>query len=412
MSGKIMAINAGSSSLKFQLFSMLNGQTGQGEERVLCQGLIERIGMDDAVFNLRAGEVKWRETLPIADCRQGAEHLLRALIEHNIIDSLDEIIGVGHRVAHGGEAFADSVLITPEVLDKIEQLGVLAPLHNPVNALGIRVFQHALPHACAVAVFDTAFHQTLSQSAYLYPLPWRYYEELGIRRYGFHGTSHKYVSAVCAERMGRPLAELRIISCHLGNGSSLCAIGNGRSVNTSMGFTPQAGIMMGTRSGDIDPSILPFIQQTEGKSAAEINQLINNQSGLLGLSGISHDYRDVEQAASNGNTRAQVALELFAERIRAVIGSYIVQLGGIDALIFTGGIGENARNARQQICRDLAFLGIELDEEKNLKNQFFIQKEPGPVQIAIVNTNEELMIARDVMRVAQPLPVQPALAIQ
>lgn len=412
MSGKIMAINAGSSSLKFQLFSMLNGQTGLREERVLCQGLIERIGMDDAVFNLRAGDVKWRETLPIADCRQGAEHLLRALIEHNIIDSLDEISGVGHRVAHGGEAFADSVLITPEVLDKIEQLGVLAPLHNPVNALGIRVFQHALPDASAVAVFDTAFHQTLSQTAYLYPLPWRYYQELGIRRYGFHGTSHKYVSAVCAERMGRPLAELRIISCHLGNGSSLCAIGNGRSVNTSMGFTPQAGIMMGTRSGDIDPSILPFIQQTEGKSAAEINHLINNQSGLLGVSGISHDYRDVEQAASDGDTRAQVALELFAERIRAVIGSYIVQLGGIDALIFTGGIGENARNARQQICRDLAFLGIELDEDKNLKNQFFIQKDKGPVQIAIVNTNEELMIARDVMRVAQPLPVQPALAIQ
>ncbi|CFQ30140.1 acetate/propionate family kinase [Yersinia bercovieri] len=409
MSGKIMAINAGSSSLKFQLFSMLNGQT---EERVLCQGLIERIGMDDAVFNLRAGEVKWRETLPIADCRQGAEHLLRALIEHNIIDSLDEIIGVGHRVAHGGETFADSVLITPEVLDKIEQLGALAPLHNPVNALGIRVFQHALPHACAVAVFDTAFHQTLSQSAYLYPLPWRYYEELGIRRYGFHGTSHKYVSAVCAERIGRPLAELRIISCHLGNGSSLCAIGNGRSVNTSMGFTPQAGIMMGTRSGDIDPSILPFIQQREGKSAAEINYLINNQSGLLGLSGISHDYRDVEQAANNGDSRAQVALELFAERIRAVIGSYIVQLGGIDALIFTGGIGENARNARQQICRDLAFLGIELDEEKNIKNQCFIQKDSGQVQIVIINTNEELMIARDVMRVAQPLPLQPALAIQ
>lgn len=412
MSGKIMAINAGSSSLKFQLFSMRNAQSGHGEEQVLCQGLIERIGMDDAVFTLRAGDVKWRETLPIADCRQGAEHLLRALIEHNIIDSLDEIIGVGHRVAHGGETFADSVLITPDVLDKIEQLGLLAPLHNPVNALGIRVFQHALPDARAVAVFDTAFHQTLSQTAYLYPLPWRYYEELGIRRYGFHGTSHKYVSAVCAERMGRPLAELRIVSCHLGNGSSLCAIGHGRSVNTSMGFTPQAGIMMGTRSGDIDPSILPFIQQTEGKSAAEINHLINNQSGLLGISGISHDYRDVEQAASQGDSRAQVALELFAERIRAVIGSYIVQLGGIDALIFTGGIGENARNARQRICRDLAFLGIELDDDKNQKNQFFIQKDSGPVQIAIINTNEELMIARDVMRVAQPLPLQPALALQ
>ncbi|HDY4891561.1 TPA: acetate/propionate family kinase [Yersinia enterocolitica] len=412
MSGKIMAINAGSSSLKFQLFSMQNEQTGQHHEQVLCQGLIERIGMDDAIFNLRVGDVQWRETLPIADCRQGAEHLLRALIEHNIIDSLDEIIGVGHRVAHGGETFADSVLITPQILDKIEQLGTLAPLHNPVNALGIRVFQLALPHASAVAVFDTAFHQTLSQTSYLYPLPWRYYEELGIRRYGFHGTSHKYVSAVCAERMGQPLAALRIVSCHLGNGSSICAIGHGKSVNTSMGFTPQAGVMMGTRSGDIDPSILPFIQQTEGKSAVEINHLINNQSGLLGISGISHDYRDVEQAADNGNRRAALALELFAERIRAVIGSYIVQLGGIDALIFTGGIGENSRSARQQICRELAFLGIELDQEKNMRNQFFIQQDAAPVQIAIVNTNEELMIARDVLRVALNLPVQPALATQ
>lgn len=405
MPGKIMAINAGSSSLKFQLFSMINEQTGQQDEQVLCQGLIERIGMDDAIFNLRVGDVKWRETLPIADCRQGAEYLLKALIKHNVIESLDEIGGVGHRVAHGGEAFADSVLITPQVLDKIEQLSTLAPLHNPVNALGIRVFQQALPHAYSVAVFDTAFHQTLSQTSYLYALPWRYYEELGIRRYGFHGTSHKYVSTVCAERMGRPLESLRIVSCHLGNGSSICAIGNGRSVNTSMGFTPQAGVMMGTRSGDIDPSILPFIQQTEGKSSAEVNHLINNQSGLLGISGISHDYRDVEQAAHDGNPRAEVALALFAERIRAVIGSYIVQLGGIDALIFTGGIGENARNARQQICRDLAFLGIEVDEDKNLKNQAFIQQDHAPVHIAIVNTNEELMIARDVLRVALNQPI-------
>ncbi|MHA7847340.1 acetate/propionate family kinase [Serratia sp. D1N4] len=401
MSGKIMAINAGSSSLKFQLFS-------QPGEQVICQGLIERIGMQDAVVTLRAGEQKWRNTLPIMDCHQAALHLLNALIEHQIIDSLTEICGVGHRVAHGGEAFCDSVVITPEVLDKIEQLGALAPLHNPVNAQAIRVFQLALPHARSVAVFDTAFHQTLSDIHYLYPLPWRYYAELGIRRYGFHGTSHKYVSTVCAQRLGRPLEQLRIISCHLGNGSSICAIRDGRSVNTSMGFTPQAGVMMGTRSGDIDPSILPFIQQAEGKNAQEINLLINNQSGLLGVSGVSHDYRDVEQAAATGNPRAQLALKLFAERIRAVIGSYIVQLGGIDALIFTGGIGENARNARQQICHQLGFLGIELDEEKNNANQPFIQRENAPVQIAIVNTNEELMIARDVVRVAlnnpQPQP--------
>ncbi|MFC0228396.1 acetate/propionate family kinase [Serratia aquatilis] len=401
MSGKIMAINAGSSSLKFQLFA-------QPDERVICQGLIERIGMQDAVFTLRAGEQKWQQTLPIKDCREAALHLLNALVAHRILGSLAEICGVGHRVAHGGEAFSDSVVITQQVLEKIEQLGALAPLHNPVNAQAIRVFQQALPDAQAVAVFDTAFHQTLSDVHYLYPLPWRYYADLGIRRYGFHGTSHKYVSSLCAQRLGRPLESLRMISCHLGNGSSICAIHQGRSVNTSMGFTPQAGLMMGTRSGDIDPSILPYIQQTEGKSAQEINQLINNQSGLLGVSGISHDYRDVEQAAASGNPQAQLALKLFAERIRAVIGSYIVQLGGIDVLIFTGGIGENARNARQQICHQLGFLGIELDEEKNNTNQPFIQRAGSAVQIAVVNTNEELMIARDVVRVAlndpQPQP--------
>lgn len=402
MSGKIMAINAGSSSLKFQLFS-------HPGEQVLCQGLIERIGRQDALFTLRAGQQTWRETLPIKDCREAALHLLNALIAHRVLASLDEINGVGHRVAHGGETFCDSALITPEVLEKIEQLGALAPLHNPVNALAIRVFQQALPHAKAVAVFDTAFHQTLSDIHYLYPLPWRYYAELGIRRYGFHGTSHKYVSTLCAERLGRPLDTLRIISCHLGNGSSICAIHHGRSVNTSMGFTPQAGVMMGTRSGDIDPSILPYIQQTEGKSAQDINQLINNQSGLLGVSGVSNDYRDVEHAAAAGNPQAQLALKLFVERIRAVIGSYIVQLGGIDVLIFTGGIGENARHARQQICHRLDFLGIALDEEKNNANQSFIQRETSPVQIAIVNTNEELMIARDVVRVALHSP-QPQLA--
>ncbi|MBJ7221582.1 MULTISPECIES: acetate/propionate family kinase [unclassified Brenneria] len=393
MSGKIMAINAGSSSLKFQLFVL-------PAEQVLCQGLVERIGLQDAVFTLRAGDKTWSETRPIATHYDAATLLLDALLAHGILASLDEIDGVGHRVAHGGEYFRDSIAITPDVLTKIDELAALAPLHNPVNAVGIRVFQRALPHAPAVAVFDTAFHQTLEPASYLYPLPWRYYAELGVRRYGFHGTSHKYVGALCAERLGKPLATLRLISCHLGNGSSICAIRNGESINTSMGFTPQAGVMMGTRSGDVDPSILPFIQLKEGKSAEEINQLINNQSGLLGVSGVSHDYRDVEQAAQAGNPRAQQALQLFAERIRAVIGSYILQLGGLDALIFTGGIGENAQNARRQICHNLGFLGIALCEEKNRRNAPFIQQDASPVAIAVVNTNEELMIARDVARIA------------
>lgn len=251
-------------------------------------------------------------------------------------------------------------------------------------------------------MFDTAFHQTLDEPAYIYPLPWHYYAELGIRRYGFHGTSHKYVSGVLAEKLGVPLSALRVICCHLGNGSSICAIKNERSVNTSMGFTPQSGVMMGTRSGDIDPSILPWIAQRESKTPQQLNQLLNNESGLLGVSGVSSDYRDVEQAANTGNRQAKLALTLFAERIRATIGSYIMQMGGLDALVFTGGIGENSARARSAVCHNLQFLGLAVDEEKNQRNATFIQTENALVKVAVINTNEELMIAQDVMRIALP----------
>ncbi len=392
MSQKIMAINAGSSSLKFQLFSM-------PDEQVITKGLIERIGKQDAIFTIEFAGQKQKETLPVSDHQQAVDHLLKVLLDHQIIRSLDEISGVGHRVAHGGEAFRDSALIDDAALYEIEQLSILAPLHNPVNAIGIRAFLKALPHAKAVAVFDTSFHQTMAPDTYLYPLPYRYYTELGIRRYGFHGTSHKYVSQVCAEKMDTPLSELRIISCHLGNGSSICAIQHGRSVNTSMGLTPLAGVMMGTRCGDIDPSIMPFIAQREAKTPDEMNLLINNESGLLGVSGVSNDYRDVEQAAKNGNPQAQLALRMFANRIRDFIGSYIAHMGGLDALIFTGGIGENSRTARAAICHALDYLGISLDAGKNNSNETFIQQSAAPVSIAVINTNEELMIARDVMRV-------------
>lgn len=309
---------------------------------------------------------------------------------------------MGHRVAHGGEFFKDSTLVTDETLAQIERLAELAPLHNPVNALGIHVFRQLLPDAPSVAVFDTAFHQTLDEPTYIYPLPWRYYAELGIRRYGFHGTSHKYVSGVLAEKLGVPLSALRVICCHLGNGSSICAIKNGRSVNTSMGFTPKSGVMMGTRSGDIDPSILPWIAQRESKTPQQLNQLLNNESGLLGVSGVSSDYRDVEQAANTGNRQAKLALTLFAERIRATIGSYIMQMGGLDALVFTGGIGENSARARSAVCHNLQFLGLAVDEEKNQRNATFIQTENALVKVAVINTNEELMIAQDVMRIALP----------
>jgi len=388
-----MAINAGSSSLKFQLLTMPQGNT-------LCQGLVERIGMPDARITLKTPAQKWQERLPIADHREAVTLLLEKLPGYHIIKSLQEIDGVGHRVAHGGEIFKDSVRVTDETLAQIERLAELAPLHNPVNALGISVFRQLLPDAPAVAVFDTAFHQTLEEPAYIYPLPWRYYAELGIRRYGFHGTSHKYVSATLAEKLGVPLSALRVVCCHLGNGSSICAIKGGQSVNTSMGFTPQSGVMMGTRSGDIDPSILPWVALHEGKTPQQLNQLLNNESGLLGVSGVSPDYRDVEQAAERGNPQAKLALTLFAERIRATIGSYIMQMGGLDALVFTGGIGENSARARAAICHNLHFLGLIVDDEKNQRNATFIQAENAMVKVAVINTNEELMIARDVMRIA------------
>lgn len=393
MSHRIMAINAGSSSLKFQLLAMPQGTA-------ICQGLIERIGMVNAQVTIKTHTQKWQETLPMADHREAVALLLEKLIDYRIINTLNDITGIGHRVAHGGESFKDSALITDETLAQIEHLAELAPLHNPVNVIGIKVFRQLLPNTPSVAVFDTAFHQTLDEPAYVYPLPWRYYAELGIRRYGFHGTSHKYVSATLAEKLGVPLSALRIVCCHLGNGSSICAIKGGLSVNTSMGFTPQSGVMMGTRSGDIDPSILPWIAQREGKTPQQLNHLLNNESGLLGVSGISSDYRDVEQAADAGNRQAALALTLFAERIRATIGSYIMQMGGLDVLLFTGGIGENSSRARSAICHNLHFLGLAIDEEKNQRNSTFIQTDNAMVKVAVINTNEELMIAQDVMRIA------------
>lgn len=315
MSHKIMAINAGSSSLKFQLLDMPQGD-------LLCQGLIERIGLPDARITLKAQDQKRQQTTPVADHREAVTLLLEMLISHGIITSLQDIEGVGHRVAHGGESFKDSARVTDESLAEIERLAELAPLHNPVNLLGINVFRQLLPDVPSVAVFDTAFHQTLEEPAYIYPLPWRYYAEFGIRRYGFHGTSHKYVSATLAEKLGVPLSALRVVCCHLGNGSSICAIKGGKSVNTSMGFTPQSGVMMGTRSGDIDPSILPWVAQREGKTPQQLNHLLNNESGLLGVSGVSHDYRDVEQAADGGNpaprSPCHCLRNVFAPRLAAM----------------------------------------------------------------------------------------------
>ncbi|MDW6005168.1 acetate/propionate family kinase [Vibrio mangrovi] len=391
MEHKIIAINAGSSSLKFQLFSM-------PAEVSVCQGLIERIGLDDAVFTLKFREQKISQTLPVTNHQQAVDLLLSSLVQHGVVTSLQEIEGVGHRVAHGGEFFPDSAIIDENTITRIAQLNDLAPLHNPVNLTGIKAFRTALPDAKAVAVFDTSFHQTMAKMDYIYPIPYSYYEKYGIRRYGFHGTSHKYVAHRYAELVDTPIEQLNLITCHLGNGSSICAIEGGKSIHTSMGFTPLAGVMMGTRCGDIDPSILPFLADKEHQTVEALNQMMNSQSGLLGVSGLSHDFRDILAAAPQ-NERAQLALDMFVERIRAYVGQYLVKLGKVDAIIFTGGIGENSADVREKVCRNLEMLGISICDEENHSGSTIFSASRSSIALAVIPTNEELMIAQDVMRV-------------
>lgn len=391
MQQKVIAINAGSSSLKFQLFSM-------PEEVSLCQGLVERIGLEDAVFSMKFSGQEVSKTTSIADHQQAVDMLLTSLIEYRIVSDLKEIQGVGHRVAHGGEFFRDSALVNDDSIEKITRLSELAPLHNPVNLTGIHAFKQALPDAKAVAVFDTSFHQTMAKQDYIYPIPYEYYRKHGVRRYGFHGTSHKYVANHYAETTGKPISDLNLITCHLGNGSSICAIRGGESVHTSMGFTPLAGVMMGTRCGDIDPSILPFLAEKESMSLAQLNEMMNSRSGLLGVSELSHDCRDVSNA-SKTNEQAKLALDIFVERVRAYIGQYLVKLGRVDAIIFTGGIGENAADIREQVCSSLEPLGIHLDSDKNRSKSTIFSSQTSSISLAVIETNEELMIAKDVMRV-------------
>ena len=388
---KIMAINAGSSSLKFQLFEMPS-------ENVITKGLVERIGMKDSVFTISVQDEKITDTLNIPNHEVAVELLLEKLLQHKIINSYEEIDGVGHRVVHGGEVFSDSVLITDEVIAELDKLSELAPLHNPANLTGIIAFKNILGDTPAVAVFDTAFHQTMPSSAYMYSLPYEYYEKYAIRRYGFHGTSHKYVSQRAAEMIGRPLEELRLISCHIGNGASITAIQDGKSVDTSMGFTPLAGVTMGTRSGDVDPALIPYIMEKTGKTADEVLDVLNKKSGILGISGLSSDLRDVESAANEGNERAALAFNIFADRIRKYIGSYAVTMGGIDGIIFTAGVGENSATMRSLILEGLEFMDIKLDEELNsIRGQdAFIHAADSSVKLMVIPTNEEVMIARDV----------------
>ncbi|RJS60008.1 acetate kinase [Bacillus sp. PK3_68] len=392
---KVIAINAGSSSLKFQLFEM-------PEKRVITKGLVERIGLPRALFNITVDGHKQKEIMDIPNHAEAVRILLDKLTDMGIIQSLEEINGIGHRVVHGGEIFTDSVIITDQVIEKIEQLSDLAPLHNPANVTGIRAFREVLPNVPAVAVFDTAFHQTMPESSFLYSLPYHYYTDYGIRKYGFHGTSHKYVSQRAAELLERPIEQLRLISCHLGNGASIAAISGGKSIDTSMGFTPLAGVTMGTRSGNIDPALIPFIMEKTGKTADEVLDVLNKESGMLGVSGFSSDLRDIEEEAAKGNERAELALEVFAGRIHKYIGSYAARMSGVDAIIFTAGIGENSPVIRGRVLRGLEFMGVYWDPARNQVRgqEAFINYPHSPVKVIIIPTDEEVMIACDTVKLA------------
>ncbi|MGE6628893.1 acetate kinase [Bacillus sp. NPDC077027] len=392
---KIIAINAGSSSLKFQLFDM-------PEENVLTKGLVERIGMDNSIFTISVDGEKKTEVTDIPDHAVAVKMLLEKLTEFGIIKDLNEIDGIGHRVVHGGEKFSDSIVLTDEVIKEIESLSELAPLHNPANVVGIQAFKEVLPEVPAVAVFDTAFHQTMPEQSYLYSLPYDYYKKFGIRKYGFHGTSHKFVTERASALLGRPLEELRLISCHLGNGASIAAVEGGKSIDTSMGFTPLAGVAMGTRSGNIDPALIPFIMEKTGQTAEEVLTILNKKSGMLGISGLSSDLRDIEDATEEGNDRAEVALDIFASRIHKYIGSYAARMNGVDAIIFTAGIGENSSEVRSRVLRGLEFMGVYWDPALNNMRgeEAFISYPHSPVKVIVIPTNEEVMIARDVQRLA------------
>lgn len=389
----VLVINCGSSSLKYQLINMT-------DESVLAKGLAERIGIEGSVVKHETtGKEKVTITEPMASHKEAINIVLNALTnpEFGAVKSLTEIDAIGHRVVHGGEKFAGSVVITDEVVKTMEECTDLAPLHNPPNIIGINACHELLPGVPMVGVFDTAFHQTMPEEAFIYPLPYELYKELGIRRYGFHGTSHKYVSERVAEILNKDVKDLKIITCHLGNGASVTAIKDGKSIDTSMGLTPLEGLVMGTRCGDIDPAIVTFLMDKKNLSTAEVNNLMNKQSGVLGISGVSSDFRDIEGAAKEGNERAQLALDKFHYTVRKYIGSYAAAMGGVDVVVFTAGLGENSASSREAICENLEFLGITVDPAKNnvRGKEVEISKDGAAVKVFVIPTNEELAIARE-----------------
>ena len=389
---KILVVNCGSSSLKYQLIDMET-------EEVMAKGYLERIGIDGSFLTHRTGEQKYKIEKNIKDHAEGMELVIEQLLhkDYGVISSLDEIDAIGHRIVHGGDKFTKSVLVDDEVVKGIEDAIKFAPLHNPAHLQGIYACQKELPGKPNVVVFDTAFHQTMPEKAYIYPIPYEYYEKYKIRKYGAHGTSHKFVSHRVAELMNKPIEDLKIISCHLGQGASLCAIKDGKCVDTSMGLTPLGGIPMGTRSGDLDPSVVTFLMEKENISPAEMETLLNKKSGKLGISGVSSDDRDVEAAANEGNERAKLAISNFVYQVAGYIGRYAAQMNGVDVITFEAGIGENGIAVRKGICEYLGFLGVKIDEEKNncRGEEVVISTPDSKVKVYVVPTNEELMIARE-----------------
>lgn len=399
----ILVLNCGSSSIKYQVFDFSNGNN------MLAKGLLERIGLSESIFTHKpSGKEQYRVITDIPDHTVGINMVVEALTSpvHGVISSIDEITAVGHRVVQGGEKFQKSVLINEEIKKAIELYCELAPLHNPANLKGILSVEKLLPDVPQVAVFDTSFHQTMPDFAYMYAIPYEFYEKYRIRKYGYHGTSHKFVAYKAARILGRDIKDLKIITCHLGNGSSMAAVRNGISVDTSMGFTPVDGLIMGTRSGDIDAGVLLYLADKEHLNLAGINNLINKKSGVAGISGISSDMRDLEQASENGNPRAILALKMFAYRVKKYIGAYSAAMNGLDLLIFTGGIGENDFNMRKMICTDMEYIGIDFDPDVNngVKGKDIILTRPGSrVTVMSVTTDEEFVIASDTKSIVEKM---------
>ncbi len=394
----ILVLNCGSSSAKYQVLDM----KGEGEAKVLAKGIVERIGMKEGLLTHKpSGKDKYEVSAPIPDHTVAINMILEALVDpsHGVLESLSQINAVGHRVAHGGEYFADSAVVTPDVKKKIESCFELAPLHNPANMKGVEAVEKIMPGTPQVTAFDTSFHQTMPRENFIYPIPYEYYEKYRVRRYGFHGTSHKYVAAKACKIAGVDLNNSKIITCHIGNGASITAIINGKSFDTSMGFTPVAGLMMGTRCGSIDPSVITFVAERENLSAEQMNDFINKKCGLQGVSGVSSDMRDLNAAAKSGNDKAQLALKMFNLRIKHFIGAFAAEMGGVDMVVFTGGIGEHDEESRAESCSGLEFMGISIDKKANdeaFGKDMIISD--SKVKVVVATTDEELVIASDTYR--------------